>query len=166
MAQGPHSIVIPDTTYVTIPASPGLDADDALPWLIDVDVFEQAVSQTGWDTININNSAILNGHKNSAGNQNDEIGFDVVLAKGTWTYEMLYTSGSTGGTYSIRFDGVEIGTLDGYSAGATYNLLHSITGIAVSASAKVRITLVMATKNASATLYRAFLQHIQLRRTA
>lgn len=165
LLSGPHSTVIPDTTFVTIPAAAGLDADSALPWLIDVDVFEQAVANTNWDTITISAAVLLNGRKDSIGFQNASISFDVVLAKGTWTIEVLHDKNTDSGIISVQLGGVEKGTIDTYSGGSI-NILSSVTGIAITATAKYRLALVMATKNASSSNYYGRIQHVQLRRTA
>lgn len=161
---GPHSALLPDATFVTIPAAAGLDADDALDWHIDLDVFEQATSNTNWDTVQARNPALLNGIKNSTGAQNASIDFTVILAAGTWTVELLYLGGSDSGIYSIRFDGVEKGTIDSYGDGE--NALASVTGIVVTTTARITLRLQMATKNASSASYYGYLQHVQLRRTA
>lgn len=144
-----------------------LTADTALPWLIDVDVFEQAKSQTNWDTITApNSSAILDGWKQSSGAQNDQIDFEVVLAAGTWDVELMYVANTDNGIISVQFDAVEKGTIDTYNGSATYNNRSSVTGIAVATTAKVILRLKMATKNASSSSYVGEVQHIQLRRTA
>lgn len=144
----------------------GLDADDALPWLIDVDVVEQAVSHVGFDNIQANTLALLNLGKYNSSTQNDEINFDLVLAQGTWDVEVMHDTGASRGIISVQFDGVEKGTIDPYNASISYNNLSSVTGIAVAVSAKVRLKLKIATKNASSSGYFCQIQHIQLRRTA
>jgi hypothetical protein len=143
-----------------------LTADQALPRLIDVDVFELAVSQTNWDTISIDTGVLLNASKQSTNAVDNEIGFDVVLAAGTWTFELLHTMNSGNGIYSIQFDGVQKGVIDGYASTWTTNVLSSVTAISVPTSGVVRIKLKMSTKNASSSGYAGIIQHIQLRRTA
>lgn len=144
----------------------GLTTNSALPWLKDVDVFEQAIGHVNWDTVTIDTGALMNGYKSSTGAQNAEINFDLVLARGTWTIELLHAKTSNVGIYTIQLDGSTVGTIDGYDAGLFKNTLSSITGIAVLVSAKYRLKLLMATKNASASAYYGFLHHVQLRRTA
>lgn len=163
---GPHSAVLPDTTYVTIPAAAGLTADDALDWHIDLDVFEQAVAHTNWDTITAATGALLNGTKDSSGAQNAELNFDAPLARGTWTVEVMYRANSDAGIITIQFGGVSKGTIDTYAGSSSYNNRASVSSIAVTTTGVVRVKLIMATKNASSSSYYGRIQHIQLRRTA
>jgi hypothetical protein len=142
-----------------------LTANQALPWLIDVDVFEQAVSHVNWDQVSISSSYLLNAYKASSAAQNDEISFDEVLAAGTWDVELLYIGNTGTGIYSVQFDGVTKGTIDGYQTSTVGNLLGTVSGVSVPQTKKVRLTIKMATKNASSSNYWGFLQHIQLRRT-
>lgn len=137
-----------------------------LPWLIDVGAFMTAISQVNWNNVSVDTSAVYNGVNNSSGAQNDEINFDVVLAAGTWTFELMHTQNTNRGIYSVQLDGAEKGTIDGYSAALTRNVRSTVAGIAVAASGKVRLKLKMATKNASSTQYYGSIQHIQFRRTA
>lgn len=129
-------------------------------------MFEQAVAQTNWDTVTTSASSLLGAWKESSGAQNAEISFDVVLAAGTWTIEVMYTANTDHGIASVQLDTVEKGTIDTYNGSATYNNLGSVTGIAVSTSQKYRLKLKMATKHASSSSYRGEIVHVQLRRTA
>lgn len=135
-------------------------------WLHDIDVFSTAITQTNFDTITADSTAVNAAEKTSSGAQNAEIGWDVVLVAGTWTFELMHFQANDNGIYSVQVDAVEKGTIDGYAAAATRNVRSSITGIVVATTAKVRITLKMATKNASSTSYFGRIQHVQLRRTA
>lgn len=142
-------------------------ATPALPWLVDVDVFPTAVAHTNWDTIAFDaTTSLYSGTKNSSGAQNDEINFDVILSAGTWTVELIHATGANRGIYSIQFDGVEKGTIDGYNAGGATNVRSSVGSITVSTPGKVRLKIKMATKNASSSSYFGLLHHVQLRRTA
>lgn len=162
---GPLSVTLP-ISFVQIPASAGgLTLDNILPWRIDTDIFEQAISHVNWDTVFDSSSAIMNGWKLSSGAQNAEISFDVFLAAGTWDVELLYVKDPASGIFSIQFDSVEKGTVDSYAAATAYNNRSTVSGITVTTSAKVRLTLKMATKNASSSSYYGRIQHIQLRRT-
>lgn len=140
------------------------------PWLIDVNVFPTSIAHTNWDTIDAVSTTYANhvfgGVKQSSGAQNDEIAWDVVLAAGTWTVEVVHFKASTAGIYSVRFDGVDKGTVDGYAAAQTANARGSVSGISVASSGKVRVSLKMATKNASSSSYFGYVSHLQLRRTA
>lgn len=139
---------------------------DKLDWLWDVNVFMTPISHTNWNTNTVNTSAIRNGFRVSSGAQNDATAYDVTLAAGTWSIEVLHVKGTDTGTYSVQLGGVEKGTIDGYNGSTTYNNRTTISSIAVASTGKVRLSLVMATKNASSSSYYGRIQHIQLRRTA
>lgn len=139
--------------------------DNILPWHIDVDVFMTCIGQVSFDSIPVDNSFIHGGSK-FASAQNAEINFDIVLAAGTWTIELLYYKDSNLGIYTVQLDGVTVGTVDSYSGGFIKNVRSSIAGITVTTSGKKRLRITNPTKNASATAYFLNLQHIQLRRTA
>lgn len=139
---------------------------DKLDWLIDVTVFMTPISHTNFNTNTSSTGAIRNATRDSSGAQNDSISFDVVLATGTWTVELLYRKNTDAGVYSVQFGGVEKGTIDGYAAASSYDNLSTVSGITLGVSGKIRLSLVMATKNASSSNYKGYLQHIQLRRTA
>jgi hypothetical protein len=138
--------------------------DNILPWHIDIDVFMTCIGQVNFDSIPVDNSFIHGGSK-FASAQNAEINFDIVLAAGTWTIELLYYKDSNLGIFTIQLDGTTVGTIDSYSGGFTKNNRSSITGIAVATTGKKRLRITNPTKNASATAYFLNLQHIQLRRT-
>lgn len=146
--------------------TPALSVDALLPWLVDIDVFPTSVSQTNWNTIGIDAASVYNGYKLSTGAQNAEINWDVLLAAGTWTIELIYYAFSQKGIFTIQFDGVTKGTIDSYSASSQLNQRASITSIVVPTTAKIRLKLLMATKNASSSNYEGAVNHVQLRRTA
>jgi hypothetical protein len=140
--------------------------NDKLPWLRDVNVFMTPISHTNWNINDVVTSMIRNGRKRSSGAQNDEINFDVTLAAGTWTIEILHNTSTDLGIYSVQLDGVEVGIIDGYAGTGAYNVRGSVTGVSVSSAGKKRLKLKMATKNASSSNYYGSISHIQLRRTA
>lgn len=147
-----------------IPQS-GLSPDQYLPYLIDVDVFEQAVSHVNWDIIQTTSNDLLNGSKISTGVQNAEINFDMVLAAGTWTIELLHRRSNDAGIMSVQLDGIEKGAIDIYSSATSYNVLSSILNVTIATSGKKQLKLKMSSKNASSLNYYGAIQHIQLRRT-
>jgi len=134
------------------------------PWTVDIDT-AQSVVNTGWASPTP--GAILYSSYNlSSGAQNAEIGWDVVLSAGTWTVQLTHYTINSAGIYSVRIDGVEVGTIDGYAASGGPDHVSVVTGIAVATGGKRRVTLKMATKNASSSSYYGLIQHLQLRRTA
>lgn len=151
-----------------IPSTIARDSDvsSLLPWVVDVDVFPAAISNTNWDTITLATVYLYGAGKLSSGAQNDEIAWDIVLAAGTWTLELIHTKNTNLGIYTVSLDGTTIGTIDGYNGSAANNSRGSITGIAVAASGKTRLKLKMATKNASSSSYFGLIHALQMRRTA
>lgn len=149
------------------------------PNLIDIDPFPTAVSQTNWDT-NVTNVGMYYAIKRSTGAQNALIQFDVVLAAGTWTLELIHAKNTDYGiaTVSLSTDGTsftDVGTapysasgstIDMYAASGSSDNRSSITGIVIATTGRYCLQLKMATKNASSTNYYGGLQHLQLRRTA
>jgi hypothetical protein len=141
-------------------------AKETLPWLIDIDVFPTAISQTNWDILTADSAGIYAYRKDSSGSQNAEINWNVILAAGTWTVELIFLKDTNACIYSVQFDSVEKGTIDSYAASTTRNTRASVAGITVATTGKVQLKLKMATKNASSSSYVGYLQHVQLRRTA
>lgn len=138
-----------------------------LPWLFNVDVFMTPVSQVNWpESSGTSISYLYASVRQSTGAQNAEINFDVVLAAGTWTVELICTTTASSGIYTVQFDGATAGTLDSYSSSTAYNVRMSLTGISIASSGKKGLKLLMATKNASSSSYYGMLQHIQFKRTA
>jgi hypothetical protein len=112
-------------------------------------------------------SQITNGYLLSTGDQNAEVNWDVTLAAGTWSVNFMHVTHFDLGIYSIQFDSVEKGTVDGYKATpAVYNVVSTISGISVPVTKKIEFKLKMATKNVNATLYRGLISCVTLIRTA
>lgn len=138
----------------------------AMPWTIDIDPKLTPATQTNWTTLNANTSQLTNGYASSSSVQNDEIGWDVIMAAGTWTISILTVTGASSGIITASLDGTTVGTIDLYSASTVFNSLKTITGIAVSTSGKQRLLLKMAAKNPSSSSYAASLSAVRLLRTA
>ncbi len=138
----------------------------ALPWTIFIDVFMTPKSNVNWDSFDLYTGYVHAAGKESSGAQNDKITWDIVLAAGTWTFELMYNKNSDRGIYSVQLDSVEKGTIDGYAEAGVYNVRTSITGIVVATTAKIALKLKMATKNDSATAYYGNITSIKLIRTA
>jgi hypothetical protein len=146
-----------------------LGIEDLLPWLIDISVFATPGAQTNWSTIEATAASgekIYNAYIKSTGNQNALISWPIVLAAGTWTFCLIHRVGTAQGIYSIQFDGVAKGTIDGYSASPADNVISTVASIAVATTAKVTVMLKMATKHASSTGYLGIIQAVRLLRTA
>lgn len=139
-----------------------------LPWKIDINVFTTPATVTGFTTLSQQSGDFMGGRRtNGSGAQNDQIGWDVVLAAGTWTFDMIHHTGSGRGIYTVSLDGTSIGTtVDGYDGSGALNVFKTITGITVSTTGKKRLLLKMATKNASSSGYQGTFSFISLTRTA
>lgn len=103
---------------------------------------------------------------NGSNAQNDEYGWDVILGAGTWTISLTHYKGSTYGIASVRLDGTTVGSVDCYNASTTWYNPASITGVSVASSGKKRLSIKIASKNASSSGYYAAIQAFALRRTA
>lgn len=100
----------------------------------------------------------------SDGTQNDQISYDFACDAGTYTLELYHLPFQSRGIYTVKIDGTTVGTIDGYAASLTPT--HSaLAGIAIGAGQHI-VTLLMATKNASATGYIGMTERIVLTRTA
>lgn len=143
-----------------------ISVDNALPWIIDLDVFHTPSAQTNFAQEQQDNTEFYSGHKYSTGAQNALISWDVVLAAGTWMVELRFKKDVDAGIYSVQLDTVEKGTIDSYAASPAINQLASVASITVATTGKVVLTLKMATKHASSTNYYGYIQHVRLIRTA
>lgn len=139
--------------------------DDILPWLIDVDPMGGRHATTGVWSISRSASVWMGGLLSSAGVQNSDVSWDLVLAAGTWAFSMEHLKGSGVGIYTVTIGGVSAGTIDGYAAGTAVGK-DALTGFSVATTGKKRLTLQMATKNASSSGYTGQVAAINLLRTA
>jgi len=138
----------------------------ALPWIINIDPFHTPKSQVNWNNLQAHYPQVHCGLKYSSGQQNAEITWDIVLAAGTWNFNLIHQQDTSMGIYTVQIDGVTIGTIDGY-AGSTIELaISSIAGFIITATKKFELKLKMATKNGSAGSYVGNITSIQLLRTA
>lgn len=136
------------------------------PWMVDINPFLTATSNVNWSTITAITGQLGGFVSRSGGSQNDEIVFPIFLSAGTWTFSMLHQKNTDVGIYSVQFDTVEKGTIDGYDGGQQLNQIGTVTGITVSAPAKIALKLKMATKNGSSSSYYSAVTAIRLLRTA
>lgn len=142
--------------------------DHVLPWTIPIEIITQAfdAQQGPWVLTSIIATSAKNVCLASTGTQNDYIQFQVVMAAGTWAWEVGYRKFSSAGIAHLQIDGVDVGTIDCYSAATVEDQFTEIGSISVSTSGKHAIKILMSTKNASSSSYAAQLISVQLRRTA
>lgn len=137
------------------------------PWTIPIVPFTNTIFVQGTKAMSALGSGVTGAVYNGTGAQNDEFGWDVMLAAGTWQIEALMQKQSTGAIASVRLDGVEVGTWDTYAGVTAANSLFTTAGIDVATSGKKRLTLKAASRNPlNTTNYFMILQTISLRRTA
>lgn len=152
-------------TNTGVPGPAGSGGSGTDNWLIEIDVLTGAHGNTNWSTMNVDSAEVYCADIESSGAQNDERYWNVGVTGGTWDFTLMHFKGANRGIYDVQIDGVSIGTIDGYAAGATRNVISSITGVSITAG-KRKIALKMTSKNASSSSYFGTVQHIQLRRTA
>jgi hypothetical protein len=141
-------------------------SDVSLPWMIDINTLLTPASNTNFSTIEGNSSAFSFGYRRSSGAQNAEVTWPVTMEAGTWTVQLMHLRASNQGIYTVYFDAVSVGTIDGYYYTTIWNHVSSITSIAVAATAKYTLKIKMETKNGSSSSYYAYLEGIRLLRTA
>lgn len=143
----------------------GFDPDTEMPWYLEwpgLDPFGNcAVARTGWATVHtasdgsvqlsIGSTAQGGGMQYGGTAQNDSVEWDIVLAAGTWTIQFECVKFSDCGIVTISVDGSDVGTIDTYAAGATYNQIVSLANIVIASTGKKRIKFMIATKNASSS---------------
>lgn len=135
-----------------------------MPWLIDIDVFQQPKANTNWATLTTASTRIREGHRFNGSNENSELKWDVPLAAGDWTLELMHSVATNNGIAHWYVDDVSIGNVDGYNASGAFNIRSSLTFRAAYARiAEIRVKI--ETKNASATNFAFPLQWVQLRCT-
>ncbi len=145
-----------------------VDLNQRLPWLVQIDPLPTADAQSGFDVVDQSSAAstIHNATKSSGGLSTDAIEWNVVLAAGTWTLECVTTYASSQGIATYSLDGVVLGTVDHYTAGATtFNSRDSLALVQPTPRVS-RLRLASPTKNAAATGYTLKATHLELRRTA
>lgn len=148
-----------------------LDAASTLlaPWMVDIDPKMPARSNNGWSVAQLDANCIYAGYKatDSAVPATNTITWDVALAPGTWTLQVMYVKSASAGVLNFAIDGVTLGTtVDAYAAATTRSQIASITGIPISAGGRHTLVVSVPTKNASSSGFAGFLQHVRFLRTA
>lgn len=143
------------------------DPNDLLgsaPWIIDIDPF--MTPSTGTPNRAANSSYIGGGYVHYGTTVDNEVGWDVIMAAGTWTIEFLCDTANDAGIATVSIDGVPKGTIDTYSGSSIPNVLKQLTGVDVDTTGKKRLLFKQATKNGSSSAYALRLQKVRLLRTA
>jgi hypothetical protein len=145
------------------------DYDSILPWTIEITpqaVFDAPLRTGNWALVQEPNDLNIFVILNNSPTQNDEIGWDFIMAAGTWNLNMTFMKIANGAIATVNLDGAAVGTIDTYNSATTHNNHATVTGFAVPTNAKHRVSLKMATKNASSTGFELLMCGFQLRRTA
>jgi hypothetical protein len=143
----------------------------ATPWTIDLDANLLVGASVGTLTPTPDGQCFYGGYVQSGGTQNERADWPVLLGAGTWSLALMVVQSPSGGIVTVQLDDgagsfSTIGTVDLYNAGVVRNLVHTFTGVAVAATGVKTLRLLMATKNASASNFYLFAQHVALVRTA
>lgn len=157
----------PTDASVTLAKLASALVDILMPWNIVIPALGQvADAATNWSTFQIDTAQNGNGYLQSTGAQNAEVNFDVMLAAGTWTINLIVFKAGDSGIYTVQLDGSSVGTLDGWQSPGVRKQILTLAGVAVATTAKKRLKLLMATKNASSSGYFGYVSFIHLQRTA
>lgn len=100
----------------------------------------------------------------ATGTINDEIGLGsfFIPTDGIYTIDILGVTGGESGISHVLIDSVDKGTIDWYGVGSNNARL---TGSLTLTKGAVAISLKMASKNASSTAYRLYLQSVIIHKT-
>lgn len=120
---------------------------------------------TNWNTDFLDLTYVYTGDIESNGTVNNARWWYLGLGNGTWTLDVLHTTGPNRGIYSVQIDDVQVGTFDGYSSGQVKNVRSSVSGISIANPGKHKLSFVMATKNASSSQFFGTVTAMQMRRT-
>lgn len=140
--------------------------NDLSPWRVDIDPLLGGIVQTNWSSFSVDATHPYSGHLYSTGAQNAELGWDVVLSAGTWSLLLMHATGPDKGVYSIRIDGGQVASIEGYSAGVVKGARNFSSGFPVAVTGKKRVTLKMVSKNSSSSSYFGDINRVVLSRVA
>lgn len=138
------------------------------PWYIDLDPY-CATGNYAWDSTNLQGTNVYL-YNYFVGSDVPDMQYtarwwDIDFgAGGVYSISPLFLGGSDIGIYSFRVDGIEVGRVDGYFAVDTPNQRPVVTGARIPPG-RHRFSVLIATRNASATNWYADLFHLYLWRT-
>lgn len=164
------SPIVPNSSFsaakLSFDVATQVELDAITPRAVKIDFAFTPISHVNWGSPTLNPGFWWQTFHGSSGAQNDECNYDVILAAGTWNFELIHQARADAGIYNLQLDGVTVGTIDGYNIGTVVNTRSSINGIVVAATGVKRLKLKMATKNASSSSYIGSVAGAQLLRTA
>ena len=130
-----------------------------------VDIWPWTQVYSGSMTRQNNSGSLGLGRGYSPDTQNSEMVWYVALDSGTWTLTEIGIDGPDCAIQTITLDGVGIGTIDWYDTSATSNIVKQIAGFTVSDPGIYELKTKAATRHASATGWRMYIQLITLTST-
>lgn len=98
--------------------------------------------------------------------QNNYVEWERVLGAGTWSMRVQHATTSGGGIITPSIDGVDLSTIDTYSAGSVFTAQTTITGIVIATTGAKLIRFRVNTKNASSSAYDQRIAAVTFTRTA
>lgn len=121
-----------------------------------------ALTRVGWndpEALVGNESTYL---QTDNGNVNNELTIDVGL-QGTFDVMLSHHSGANRGIYHLAIDGVEFGTVDGYSVGLVTGVRTVVSGAVLTGDNEFRVR--MATRNGLSSAFFGLLESVTFVRT-
>lgn len=139
------------------------------PWLIYIiPIGGGTVMQGAWNVFGAGTSNALMGGGlfNTTAANGDEVGWDIAMAPGTWNIGYTGQKNTGDGIVSIRLDGVEKASFDGFNSGPLYNSGVVSSDFVVATGGKKRLSIKLNGKNPSSTGFIAACQLITVRRVS
>ena len=144
----------------------GKSGNAEYPWMFHIDPTAPSKANLNFNTLSLSSGLLHNSQVESSGADGDYLDFDVLVPAGTWNFTLIHNRNLNHGIYSIQFDLVEQGTIDGYYASNSPNTYSTLTGIVVPVNKKFVLRIKISGKNASSSGYFGSIQEIHFRRTA
>lgn len=150
------------------------------PNVLHVNALWAPSGNTNWSSLVAAAGSVIGNTKKSSGAQNDLIYWDLVLAGGTWTFELAHLQYTDRGQYEIALstDGTTFtlvnaspysastATIEGYASGTVLDKLDQITSITIANTGRYTLRIRMASKNASSSSYFGSIYGFSMFRTA
>lgn len=143
-----------------------LDADTPGEGHIVLSMFGEVNTSGTW-VLGVDANSLYNGYKyNSSNADGNYIEFKAYLAAGTYTMKMFCLTSQNNGKIDFVSSAFTTFTIDQYSAGLTYNVVRTQTGITVATSGLYTIKLLLNGKTGSPGGYYCYFSQIDFYRTA
>lgn len=97
---------------------------------------------------------------------NDRVDYHAFMTAGTYSFVFVIRTGADYGKIHVLIDDVDVGSVDGYSAGDVDNVVKTISSVSVGANGLKKISLKLTDKNAASGGYYAVISSLSFHRTA